>query len=285
MKTAALMVCKGFLDRYPPETQAGLIQLLPQKEQLDLGELPPLMPLKGENIEWDLIDRIHYSWIAPYLRTLTENEIRIFLAALSEPQVRGLEKVLGLRDHLPHLTSTVKTYVRRLLFEMVTQNQELIPYAFLPDHPLNVLLEIPSSTLEKSVNFLGLHDLSFEMKQIISTAELKRIFAALPKREGEYLNTLMLHREPLVFKRLFLEKWDGSKEQLMKILEERGLYRLKLALHGADPSLVWYLTRRLEMHQGTTMLKYEERPTHARAEQILIDQIQKILSFLQGEST
>lgn len=285
MKTAALMVCKGFLDRCPAEMQTGLMQLLPQKEQLDLGELPPIMPLRAENLDWDLIDQMHYSWIAPYLRTLTENEIRLFLGALSLPQVHGLEKTLGLADHLPHLKVLCKNYLRSELLQMVTQNQDLVPYAFLPDHPLNYLLEVKQSVLEKMVHFLGLHDLSFEMRQIIATTALKKIFAALPKKEGDYLNTLLLHREPLVFKRLFLEKWDGTKEHLQKIIEERGLYRLSLALYGAHPSLIWYMTRRLNMHQGTSMLKVSEKPTHARAEQILIDQIHKILSFLNEEKS
>lgn len=274
------MVCKGFLDRCPPQMQTELLQLLPQSEQLDIGELPQVRQLQSKNLDWDLVDKIHFSWIAPYLRTLTESEIKLFLAALSKEQVHGLEQALGFGNHLPHLTHLSKSCLRAMLLETVTQNQELVPFAFLPEHPLNFLLEIDEAVFEKVVPFLGLHDLSFEMRQIIATAALKKLFAALPAREGQYLNSLLLHREPLTFKRLFLEKWDGTKEHLMKMIEERGLYRLALALYGAHPSLIWTITRRLNMHLGTSLLKYSEKPAHARTEQIITDQIGKIVSFL-----
>ncbi|MBS0630226.1 MAG: hypothetical protein JSS30_08415 [Verrucomicrobia bacterium] len=283
MKTAALMVCKGFLDRCPADLQGELLSLLPRNDQLEYGELPPIMPLKSENLKWDLLGHLHFTWIAPYLRTLTENEIRLFLAALSKSQTDGLEKGLGIRNHLPELTPLAKRHLRSHLYQMAIQNQQLVPFAFLPDHPLNYLLSLPSSIFDRIVPFLGLHDLAFEMRQIISTAALKKLFSSLPKKEGEYLNTLLLHKEPLTFKRLFLEKWDGTREHLQKIIEERGLYRLALALYGTHPSLIWYVTRRLNMHLGTSLLKYDEKPTHARAEHILSDQIHKIVSFLKPE--
>ncbi len=285
MKTAALMVCKGFLDRCPADLQSELLSLLPRNEQLDIGELPPIMPLQSANLSWDLLDHVHFTWIAPYLRTLTENEIRLFLAALSKPQMHGLESLLGFGNHLPELTHLSKRCLRAHLHQMVIQNQELVPYAFLPDHPLNYLLSLPSSVFERIIPFLGLHDLAFEMRQIIATAALKKLFSSLPKKEGEYLNTLLLHREPLTFKRLFLEKWDGTHEHLQKIIEERGLYRFALALYGSDPSLIWTVTRRLNMHLGTSLLKYNEKPIHARAEQIIADQINKIVLFLKPEES
>lgn len=285
MKTSALMVCKGFLDRCPARLQEELASLLPRNQQLDLGELTPPMPLSSAHLTWDLLAHVHFSWIAPYLRTLTENEVRLFLASLSASQAHGLEKTLGLSNHLPELTSVAKKALRAHLHGTVSQNQDLVPYAFLPEHPLNSLLTLPQAVFEKIVPFLGLHDLAFEMRQIIATAALKKLFSALSKKEGEYLNILLLHREPLTFKRLFLEKWDGSKEHLQKIIEERGLFRLALALHGAHPSLIWYLTRRLPMLSGTSLLKHDEKPSHARTEQILAEQIDKIVLFLKQEQS
>ncbi len=285
MRLASLIVCKGFLNRCPPEIQQGLINLMPQKEQVDLQKLPLPSPFKQEHLQWELLDHVHFSWIAPYLRTLSENEVRLYLAALSQSQANGLKKVLGFGDHLPHLTSVAKSSFRALLHEQIIQNQTLIPLAFLPEHPLNFLLDLDEKAMVKIIRFLGLHDLSFEMRQIIATAVLKKIFTALSKKEGAYLNRLILHREPLVFKRLFLTKWDGTKESLLKAIEERGLHRLAHALFFGDQSLVWYVSRKLDMHRGTLLLKYDDQPTHARAEAILSDQIQKILNFLNQEES
>jgi hypothetical protein len=112
---------------------------------------------------------------------------------------------------------------------------------------------------------------------------LRQIFNALEKKEGEYLQALLLHKEPLVFERLFLEKWDGSKEQMKKLLMQRGAHRLAHALYFCDPSLTWYLTHRLEMHLAGLVLKHKEKPSHARAEDLLNKQIAHLITFLNIE--
>jgi hypothetical protein len=139
--------------------------------------------------------------------------------------------------------------------------------------------------LGKVIRYLGLHDLAHEMRQIIDTKELKRIFQALSKKEGDYLNQLMLHREPLVLERLFLKNWGGSRETLGKLLDQRGAVRLGLVLFNTSESLSWYLTHALDMHIGSHVLKNIKAPTHERAEAILLKQIQALETKLHpGES-
>lgn len=214
------------------------------------------------------------------MRTLSSSEIKAFLAVLTPTQQHGVEKLLGYENDLPELPLLSKLALRRVLLTQVKQSQDLVPFAFLPDHPLNQLLELSSEQCHKLIRFLGLHDLSYEMRQIIATKELKRIFASLTPKEGEYLNKLVLHREPLIFKRLFLEKWKGTKEDMHKLLEERGANRLGHLLYNSSESLKWYLSHHLEMHLGTTVLKFIEKPTHTRSDEILLGQIEKILEFL-----
>lgn len=285
MKKEALLVCKSFLDRYPPPIQTELIQLLSESAQVDLQELPAPTPLEKKQLRYDPLEQIHYSWLSPYIRTLSENDIRLVLAALSEKQSKELQKQLGFGNHLPHLTLLSRRHLRRKLLEILTQNQELLPLAFLPASPLNKLMQMDADTFSHLVLFLGLHDLAFEMRQIIATDALKKIFSSLAKKEGEYLKTLLLHQEPLVFHRLFLTKWDGTQEHLRRLLEERGLHRLGTALYSAHPSLIWYVTHRLDMHQGTLLLKYKEKHTHARAEKILTDQIFHIITYLSSKES
>lgn len=273
------MVCKGLI---PEEKVRFLVPLLPREDQVVFEQLPTPWPLSGEHLKWDLLDHIHFSWLAPYLRTLSSAEIKVFLAVLSETQRHGLEKLLGYENNIPELPKISKIGLREILLEQIKQNQELTPFAFLPDHPLNALLQFSSEILAKVVRYLGLHDLSYEMRQIIDTKELKRIFACLTEKEGEYLNKLILHREPLVFKRLFLHQWKGTKEHLHKLLEERGANRLGHLLYEASESLKWYLTHALEMHLGAVVLKYIEKSTHVRAHEILFGQIEKILLFIKA---
>lgn len=287
MSRVALMACKAFLSGYPPSMQEMLFQLLPKAQQIEIAELPNPAALETkERLKWDLLNELHYSWLAPLLRNFAENDLRLFMAALSAEQKKGLEKVLGFGNHLPKLSPLAKSTFRKQLLQQVTQNQELIPMGCLPEHPLNHLLTLPHAKLEALVRYLGLHDLSFEMRQIIATAKLKEIFNALSKKEGEYLQTLLLHKEPLVFERLFLEKWDSSKEELTKLLLQRGAHRLKHALYFCTTSLNWYVTHRLDMHLAGLVLKHSEKPVHMRAETILQKQIDHIVKYLnEGEGS
>jgi len=285
MNQEALRVCKTFIERCPPDRQHALTLLLPEKEQGALEKLQSGSPEQYEYLGQDLLEDIHFSWISPYLRTLSEKDICLFLAALSPTQAKGLLKILGLDNHLPKLPSLSRPILRTLLLDKLKQNQELTPRAFLPEHSMNRLLGIPQEILPSLIRYLGLHDLSFEMRQIIATVTLKKIFGALPKNEGEFLQRLLLHQEPLIIKRLFLQKWDGTKEHLRKLIEERGLHRLGFALYGANSSLAWYITHRLDMYLGTLLLKYSsEKPPHERAGQILERQIDTILKSLNPEA-
>lgn len=280
MKQTALMVCKGLI---PEEKIPALVPLLPREDQEIFEVLPHPWQLFGEHLKWDLLDHIHFSWLAPYLRTLSATEIKLFLTVLSAPQRHGLEKLLGYENQFPDLPKFSKSGLREFLLSQVKQNLDLVPFAFLPNHPLNKLLQQSSDTIAKVIRYLGLHDLSYEMRQIIDTKELKRIFASLTEKEGEYLNKLMLHTEPLIFKRLFLKEWKGTKEDLHKLLEERGAHRLGHLLYDSSESLKWYLSHSLEMHLGTKVLKYIEKPTHVRAHEILMRQIEMILNFIKAE--
>jgi predicted Zn-dependent protease with MMP-like domain len=282
MKPTTLMVCKGLIS---PERQGVLVPLLSRDDQVMFQQLPVPTHLTREHLKWDLLQHIHFTWLAPYLRTLAEQEIRLFLAVVSPVQAHGLQSLLGFGNELPSLSKIAKEALRHFLLNQVKQEKELVPFAFLPEHPLNHLLQYTSEQIGKLILYLGLHDLSFEMRQIIDTRELKKIFEKLTKKEGEFLNALMLYREPLIFQRLFLKKWDGSKEKLHKILQERGAHRLGHVLYDASESLTWYLTHALDMHIGATVLKCIEKPSHARAGEILLGQIRKIEAFFKlGDS-
>lgn len=280
MNPITLQVCHTFLQPFPDAFKGALLALLPKAAQERLSELPPPGPFQKKWLHEDFLDQVHPSWLAPYLRTLSQHTVPLFLASLQPWQKEGIQALLGHRNHAPSLQPCTRKYVRTVLRSFLAQNQTLLPPSCLPESSLNPLLLISKEKLSKLLTYLGLHDLSLEMRQIISTSMMKTIFLALSKDEGAYLHRLFLYQEPLVFERLFLNRWDGSQESMHKLLIQRGIDRLAHALYFADPSLVWYICRRLDMHLATLLLKQKEKPSHPRAKEFLDRQIDQILSLL-----
>ncbi len=283
MYASASLVCKAFLDKCQPSERAALLNFLPEKDQRLLEALPTTSVdlKKGFPSLKKTLDKIHFSWFAPHLRTLPENDIRLFLSALNPEQAEGLKGILLFSDHFPELTIPAETYIQEILIKKLVQNEDLAPLNFLPPSPLNALLDLTQEQLENLIRYLGLHDLAFEMRQIIETAKLKRIFGTLTKNEKEYLQALLPQKEQVVLKRVQIQNWDGRRESLKSLIQQRGLQRLGKALYGENPTLIWLVTHHFDISMGGELLKACTKIELAKAKQHLINQIVKILSFIK----
>jgi hypothetical protein len=174
MTTLPSMICKALLEQCPVDEQAALLALLPAEQRKFLETIPSatLGVRKGRK---DSLDAVHPSWIAPFLRSLAAQDLRLFVAALSKPQVEGLRELLGFSGSLPSLTPPAKSFLRKTLLTHLTKGESLIPLELTPTSALKPLIELNQTQLLKLMRYLGLYDLAFEMKQIIATAELKKI--------------------------------------------------------------------------------------------------------------
>jgi hypothetical protein len=268
------IVCHAFLNRCPPEQKEALIGYLSSEEALQFKSLqaPLGNPEKGFELPEELLTHVHFSWLAPILRALSETEIRLFLSSLSEMQVKGLKQQLLFSNHLPTLSPLALTYLKTTLFEQIAPS-DLLPPACLPTSKLNALLDFKPPHLQLLVDLLSMHDLAVEIRHIIDTVKLKRIYSLITPSQQSYLKTLSHKKEPVAFKKIGLNHWNGDTEALQSILIQRGMNRLAKALYGTHPSLIWYLTHRFDIEKGQMLQKLCTPLDHPRAATILTDQI------------
>ena len=281
------IACHAYLQKCSSERRHALLRYLPKKQQESLSSLPSSygdVTRSFGTVESQLED-IHYSWFASFLRTLPENEIRLFLSSLPEDQVVGLKKTLLFSNHLIPLTPCAEQFFRHTLYEKTTSDaKDLLPKPCLPETPLNALLSLSFTELLRLIDFLGLRDLAAETRQIIETVKLKQIYAALSKEEQEYLKLLLQKKEQLSFKRMELGKWDGGEETLKHHLRQRGLNRLAKALYGSHPSLIWHVSHRLESSLAGILLKLCVPLEHPRAAELLTSQVVDLIAYLQNKN-
>lgn len=285
MNQTSWVVCHALLQECPPEKRSALLHRLTPKKQSELASLPiprsnPLQPEPPLDTQ---LEKVHASWLDPFLRTLTENEVRLFLSSLKETQARELEQTLLFTNHLLPLKPLAKEFLQKTLWQQLDGEKQL-PLSCLPESPLNILLDLNEKFLSQGIFLLGLHDLSQEMPHIIETTRLKKIYAALNSLEEFYLKSLLRKKEPVVFKKLSLSEWDGNVEDLRKMVQGRGLNRLAKSLYGENESLVWYVIHRLEMESAHQCLKLSVALQPAVAKSALMRQIEEMATFLKSRS-
>jgi hypothetical protein len=285
MDTTASLVCRAFLLKCPPEKREVLLSYLSDNDQAQMYSLPPTFedPTEGIAKAEEQLEKIHFSWFSPFLRSLSELEIKLFVASLSQTQSEGLKKQLLFSNQMPAPSQNVKGFLQGVLLEKV-KDPEVLPVECIADSPLNVLLSLKESQWRLLIDLLGIHDLSADLRLIIETAKLKRIQSLLSKPQLQYLKAISQNKEPLTFGRMSLEKWDGKQESLHNLVQHRGLNRLAKALYEEDPSLFWHFSHKLDMESAAILKKLAVPLENRRALAYLSDQIIQVISYIQNPS-
>lgn len=283
MDTTALIVWQSLLQTLPPDQQSTLLNCISPEFTQELRDLPPSSfdPYLGfEPIEEEL-SKVHYSWFAPFLRSLPESEIKLFLSVLTPEQIKGLKQSLLLSNTLPTPSPLAQNYLKQTLFEVISL-EGLLPIACLPDNPLNALIDLTPAEFASLIDLLSMHDLSIEIRHVIETSKLKEIYALLSRAQTTFLKTLLHKTEAVSFKKMGLLSWNGDREALRLMLLQRGLNRIAKALYRCNSSLLWHVSHRLDMEKGQLLIKLCTALDHPKASTLLSDQVVELMGALKS---
>jgi hypothetical protein len=279
----SIVVCNAFLQKCPSPKKEALLNAMPSAERQKFEALPKTLgdPTQGFLSIEKRLAQIHTSWFAPFLRTLPEREIRLFLSALSESQVDDLKQLLRFAGDLTRLKKAAKQYLQTTLHQKLTENEDdLLPIECLPSSPFSSLLNLKLSDLNALIDYLGMHDLAVEVRRIIEKTRLKKIEQSLSEQEKNYLKILLQSQEPVVFPPMGIANWQGDVESLRTLINQRGVNRLAKALYGEHPSFIWHLTHKMHVDLGTLFQKLYAPLESASATKVLNSQVLELLSYM-----
>lgn len=280
MKSRNEIVFKAFLSRCSEEKQQKLSRFLSEETKAHL-KLVPSVEKAADPKAWlssDLLDTIHWSWLLAPLKTYTAEEQKYFLASLSPHLAHSLSKSLNLSPPFPELTKSAGGYFRSILEKHLLADQEdFLPSPCLPDNTLSELLDLSKKQLMHLVNLLSLQDLAAEIRQIVDTKILKKVYSFLTDEEKKRLKEISSHSEPFGFIRLSLDRWDGMEESLRLLLHKRGLARLGLALAGQDPHFVWHICHQFDIGRGSNLLKFSSKEISEEQRERLSAEIKELI--------
>ncbi|HEV7735835.1 MAG TPA: hypothetical protein VGO47_00440 [Chlamydiales bacterium] len=284
MAQKAQMVLKAWLTRCPPEQRIALERFLPEAERQKIAELPPFeAEITAEQCSQGRpLNRVHWSWFLPTLKSYAPRDQKLFLSALDPHSAEQLKATLNIRTSLDSVTEMGKAYLQMNLLRSLTDSHtEILPIELFPQSPLNVLVSLGKKDLIRLINFLSLYDLCAELRQIVNTKTLKKIYSLLSREHQATLQTIsaqMLETHSVLethpFPRMGLDRtWDGEEESLHVLLHRKGLTRLGVALSGQNPDLIWTICHHLDIGRGGALLKLcGKEPVHGISE-IAIQQV------------
>lgn len=269
---SANLVCKAFLSRQPREKKEKLFAHLAPYLRAAFDELPELIgdPTAGFPPLEACLQKIHFSWILPFLRTFGVEEMQLLSSILSVSQRKAIGKELHLELVPVRISKVAHDYFTSFLWERLTEEiEDLLPENCLLSTPLNLLLSFSFAELTTLIDLLGLHDLVVELPKVIDTSLRKAVVEALSPLQRSYLPSLLEKRETLSFAPLELPLWNRDPIALRKTLHQRGLNRFAKALSHFDPHFLWHLLHRLDTGRGHLIEKLSKKTDKESAEQLL----------------
>lgn len=281
MSQASYIVFRSLVER---SNKSSLIRTLSQSEQEKVRHLSPLKkdpfiyPLSTE----ERLKGIHYSWMVTFLEPFANDDKILLLSSIEKEQAEKLKKHFKLSALSLPLKKKGKEYLTQALYAwLISDQKELLPIEFLPEHPLNPLLELSKKELQALVDYLGLRDLALELKHVIKADQIKKIQKTLSKKAQEHLKKQMKKKDLISFARLNLDGWNGDEEKMKAILHHRGFNRLAKALFGCHPSLLWHLSHRLDTGRTKILRKFYADIKNDEAKQILINQTLELIPLVK----
>jgi hypothetical protein len=274
------ILLKAFLNRCSPEKQRRLERFLPESKKAALSQTPSFTQkiTPEKSISSSLFDLVHWSWFLPTLKTYSEVEQIGFLSALPSSSALKLAQELQLAALPSPLTNVARSYFRALLERSLTlHKKDLLPLDYLPASPLNELLSLSQKKLIHLVNLLSLHDLAGELRQIVETKILKKIYSFLSEEERKRLKEISSYKDFFSVSRLPLDRWNGQEDSLRLLLHRRGLARLSLALAGQDPDLIWYVSHQFDIGRGTNLLTLCAKETTSERSESMVREIEELI--------
>jgi hypothetical protein len=250
------MVLKAILNQFEPASKEALLRFVSSFEKEEIERSPNLegsLTLESFSVD-SVLDKVHWSWFLPTLKLYPEAEQKLFLSTLSGRAEKNLAKVLTLSIRGEGVTLVGKDYLRKTLLDSLN-GSKILPVHHLPKSKLEKLLSFSKKELTQLIDRLSLYDLSMELRQIVETKILKKIYSLLTEEEKNFLKAIGAHKDPFAMGRLGIEKWDGSEESLRTLLHKRGLARLGAGLSGQDPDFIWYICHGLDIGRGSVLYK------------------------------
>jgi len=273
----------SFYSLLEQRRQSSFLRFLSPAEQEKCQNItaPKTDPFSAPYSMETRLEKIHYSWLITFLEPLPQKDKECVLSSLNEMQAKRLKAHFKIKEKSLPIKKEAKNYLIETIYKhLISDQREFLPIEFLPDNPLNALVNLSKKLLQTLVDYLGLQDLAIDLKHVVKSEQITKIQTILSQSEQKYLKKQMKIKGPIIFSRLNLDGWNGNGEKLRGILHHRGFNRLAKALFGSHPALLWHICHRLDTGRAKILRKFFTDVKNETMHASLINQTLELVEYL-----
>ncbi len=279
MNTKSAIFLRLLINRYHSAKGQAILKFLPKEDVQSLQEssivATDFLPLLQGALS--SLSSMHASWLQPLIEKFPAALHTSLIASLTERQKADFKTA-----NLPALSSPAKAFLlNQICAKMKTADH--LPVEYLEKTELTPLVQLTRGQLIEIADFLGLHDLAVEVRQIVNRNHLRNIYACLSSKQLSYLKLCLQQKEQLVSPKLGIDLTKQDCLKLKHIIHRRGLIRLGKALCGQHPDMVWHLTHLLDRGRGLLLLKEFQIHELPKITEILKQQLLNLIAFLSKD--
>lgn len=268
-----ITVLSSLLKRAPENVRSSYMKFLPESTVLEIQtEGVHKHPLKDISLN-ELLATIDESWYIETLSKFSKLDLAFYLSLFPEKKRVSLASKLSCDLPFYSLSKKLELFAANILFNELFPNELPLPLSYLPDSELSFLIQTSSEKLHKLCFYLGLFDISSELKSVINGSILKHIEKALFPDEINFCRELSEFRHILSLGQMGLSGWNEDSDALREVIFKRGLYRLSIGLSDANSDFIWYILHILNKESAHTLQKFPKASIDSKAVGIVLEQI------------
>lgn len=266
-------VLSSLLKRMPENVRSSYIKFLPESTAIEVSiEKTHKTPLADLSLK-EILGQIDDSWYIEAFSKFSKPDLLFYLSLFPEKKRASLAERFDINPPFYQFSEKMELYALNLLFAELFPGETPLPLSYLPDSPLSFLCTATGEKLHKLSFYLGLFDISLELKSVINGSILKHIEKSLFPDEINFCRKISEFRHLLSLGQVGLTGWNEDSDLLRKVVFERGLYRLSIALSDASSDFIWYVIHSLNKESALKLEKLPKISVDAKAINIVLEQI------------
>ncbi|MDR3624659.1 MAG: hypothetical protein P4L16_05925 [Chlamydiales bacterium] len=259
MNTPYHLMIHSLLTRFHKEDANSLFKFFASEDESELSKThvpqkPPVLQIT------EGLSNIHYSWLPPFLAKYPINLKNLIISSLPSSLLAGITKLAKPPIKKIPLSPFARFFFLKYFYQEWLP-EDVVAIEFLEENPLNTLLHLTKLQLVSLVDFLGIQDLSIDLRKVVDKKTLDILKNLLSAHQKQYLDYCLKRADVPPVKPEPVQYWMQSKEKLALLIHQKGLARLAHALLGQNSHLIWHIIHRLDIGRGKELTKCLDSPT------------------------